>query len=259
MIRTRRIILILKIVAGLITQASDGPSIILIDWKKNRGLLAFVLRTLKTLYHLFVKLQKNKNWKDFCKEFFKKLWRKINAWNIRCWVNEMIVPLTQQPTVLYWRLSDFRYSWQFRQQQWGSKIEKNIYLLKYKGTPLFFSLQKNHQCCTLLFQVQKLIHLSNIRPWKTLLHHLMLKSHQIRGYIVKVLLALMVEIHNHILQEKYINWLLNFIKFIHFIIVLIPGYIRFLGTQTNTVRPWDARFWGPEKIRVAQTSCNLSY
>ena len=88
------------------------------------------------------------------------------------------------------------------------KIRNFIYLLKYRGTLLFFSLQKNHQYCTLLFQVQKLIHLSNIRPWKTLLHHLMLESLQIRGYIVKVLLALTVEIHNHILQEKYSMWLI---------------------------------------------------
>ena len=135
---------------------------------------------------------------------FVRNYKKNNTWNIRCWVNEMIVPSTH----IYWRLLDFRYSWQFSQQQWGWTIRHFIYLLKYRGTPLFFFLQKNHQCCTLLFQVQKSIHLSNIRPWKTLLHHLMLESLQIRGYIVKVLLALMVEIHNHILQEKYIMWLI---------------------------------------------------
>ena len=27
----------------------------------------------------------------------------------------------------------------------------------------------------------------------------------------------------------------------------------------DAVRPWDARFFGPEKIRVAQILCNSSY
>ena len=34
--------------------------------------------------------------------------KKNNTWNIRHLVNETIVPLTQRPSVLYWRLSDFR-------------------------------------------------------------------------------------------------------------------------------------------------------
>ena len=47
------------------------------------------------------------NWNDFCKEFCKKLWKKNNTWNIRCMIDETIVPSTQRPSVSYWRLSDF--------------------------------------------------------------------------------------------------------------------------------------------------------
>ena len=34
--------------------------------------------------------------------------KKNNAWNIRRLVDESFVPLTQRPSILYWRLSDFR-------------------------------------------------------------------------------------------------------------------------------------------------------
>ena len=56
--------------------------------------------TLKTLY--FCKVIK-KNLKDFFKEFYKKLWKKSDA-------DEKIVPSTQRPSVLYWRLSYFRWN-----------------------------------------------------------------------------------------------------------------------------------------------------
>ena len=36
-------------------------------------------------------------------------------------------------------------------------------------------------------------------------------------------------------------------------------YIYNKNKIQNTVRPWDALFLGPEKMRVAQNSCNLSY
>ena len=68
------------------------------------------LRALKTLYFYFCNFIKNKkiNWNDFCKEFCKKLWKKKNTWNIRRLVDETIIPSTHRPSVLYWRLSDFR-------------------------------------------------------------------------------------------------------------------------------------------------------
>ena len=34
---------------------------------------------------------------------------------------------------------------------------------------------------------------------------------------------------------------------------ILKSYIK------DTVRPWDARFWGNGKTRVAQNSCNLTY
>ena len=55
----------------LINQASDVPSIIFFHnflW----------IRALKTLYFFYKKKkEKKKNWNDFCKEFCKKLWKKI--------------------------------------------------------------------------------------------------------------------------------------------------------------------------------------
>ena len=59
------------------------------------------LSALKTLYFYFCKVMKNKNWKDSCKEFCKKLWKKILG------TSDTIVPSTQLPRVLYSRLSDF--------------------------------------------------------------------------------------------------------------------------------------------------------
>ena len=57
-----------------------------------------VLRLKRLLFvFIFVKLWniEKMNWKDFCKEFCKKLWKKNNAWNVRCLVDEMIVPSSQ--------------------------------------------------------------------------------------------------------------------------------------------------------------------
>ena len=68
----------------------DVPSIIYFF------IISYRLRALKTLYF------------HFCKGFCKKLWKKNNTWNIRCLVDELFVPSTHQPSVLYWRLSDFK-------------------------------------------------------------------------------------------------------------------------------------------------------
>ena len=66
------------------------------------------LRHSRVFIFILVNLQKTKNkLKGFCKEFCKKLWIKNNTWNIRHLFNETIIPATQQPSVLYWRLSDF--------------------------------------------------------------------------------------------------------------------------------------------------------
>ena len=60
-------------VARLINQASDGPSIILIDWKKNSGLLAWTYDTQN--FFIFVKLYKNK--KDKLKGFLQRILQEI--------------------------------------------------------------------------------------------------------------------------------------------------------------------------------------
>ena len=69
---------------GLSDQSSDCPSIIFF-------IISYKLRALKS-----------------CKEFCKKLWRKNNTWNIRRLVDESFVPAIQRPSVLCWRLSDFK-------------------------------------------------------------------------------------------------------------------------------------------------------
>ena len=64
------------------------------------------LRALKTLYFCnFIKKRKI-NWKDFCKEFCKKSWKK-NAWNIGRLVNDLFVPSSKRSIVLYCKLTDF--------------------------------------------------------------------------------------------------------------------------------------------------------
>ena len=60
-------------------------------------------RALKTLY--FCKCIKNCN--NFCKEFCKKFWKKNNTWNIGRLIDFLFVPVNQQTSVLYCRLSDF--------------------------------------------------------------------------------------------------------------------------------------------------------
>ena len=47
------------------------------------------------------------NWKAFCKVFCKKLWIKNNTRNIRRLVDDSFVPLSQRPSVIYYRLTDF--------------------------------------------------------------------------------------------------------------------------------------------------------
>ena len=55
----------------------------------------------------FIKKNKKTNWKGFCKEFCKILWKKNNTWNIRCLVNESFIPSAQWTSILYCRLTDF--------------------------------------------------------------------------------------------------------------------------------------------------------
>ena len=52
------------------------------------------LRALKTLF--------------LCKEFCKKSWKKNNTWNIRCLVDELFIPVTQQPSDLAYHIEDCR-------------------------------------------------------------------------------------------------------------------------------------------------------
>ena len=60
----------------------------------------------KLFVFIFVKLWKN--WKDFCKEFCKKLWQKNNTWNIRRLVEESFFSTNQGISILYCRLSAFK-------------------------------------------------------------------------------------------------------------------------------------------------------
>ena len=92
--------------AGLLGQMTHWPSI----WCSKYYF--FFMISCKILckngfnvfFHRFTKI----NWKKFCTEFSKKLWKKNNTWNIRCLVNESFVPATQQASILYWRLTDLQ-------------------------------------------------------------------------------------------------------------------------------------------------------
>ena len=63
---------------------------------------------LKTLY--FYYKRKKINWNNFCKEFCKKSWKKIILGTLDTWSMSRVGPLTQQPSVSYWRLSNL-YIW----------------------------------------------------------------------------------------------------------------------------------------------------
>ena len=69
-------------------------------------IISYKLRALKTLYFIFFVIKKLKiNWKDFCKEFCEKLWKKKKILGTSdTW---LMSRSSQQPSVLYWRLSDF--------------------------------------------------------------------------------------------------------------------------------------------------------
>ena len=88
---------------GIVNQVSDVPSIIFF-------MISFKILCKNPFNLFFYEIIKNKRkgWNDFCKEFFKKLWKKNNTWNIRRLVDESFVPANQQTSVLYWRLSDFK-------------------------------------------------------------------------------------------------------------------------------------------------------
>ena len=63
------------------------------------------LRALKTINFYFRKVIEKI--KDKLKRFMQRIMKKNKTWNIRRLVDETIIPSTQQPSVLYWRLSDF--------------------------------------------------------------------------------------------------------------------------------------------------------
>ena len=63
-------------------------------------LISYRLRALKTLYFYFCKII-NKN--IFAKKFARNYEKKHNAWNIRQWDNETIIPSSQRPSILYQR------------------------------------------------------------------------------------------------------------------------------------------------------------
>ena len=73
-------------------------------------IISYRLRALKTLYFYICKVMKNKkiNWKDFCKEFRKNLWKKKILETSDDWSPSR---LAQWPSVLYWRLTDFKSMW----------------------------------------------------------------------------------------------------------------------------------------------------
>ena len=58
-----------------------------------------------------------KNWKDFCKEFCNKSWKKNNTWNIRLLVDNLFVPSSKQPSVIYCRLTYYIVNWRISIQQ----------------------------------------------------------------------------------------------------------------------------------------------
>ena len=74
-------------------------------------IISYRLRALKTLYFHFCNLIKKIkiNWKGFCKEFCKILWKNNNTWNIRHLVDNSFVPSAQQTSVLYCRLTDSKW------------------------------------------------------------------------------------------------------------------------------------------------------
>ena len=100
----------------------------------------------KLFIFIFVKLQKyiETNWKDFCKEFCKKSWKKNNIWNIRRLVDDSFVPSSKRPSIWYCKLTNF--NWERSRQK------------------LTFSLYKNCTCTNWpASKIQKLVVLHKLR------------------------------------------------------------------------------------------------
>jgi hypothetical protein len=74
-------------------------------------IISYRLRPLKTT-HYFRFCKVIKKWKNELKEFLQRILQQImkenNTWNIRHLVDESFGPSTKQPSVLYWRLTDFK-------------------------------------------------------------------------------------------------------------------------------------------------------
>ena len=88
---------------GQMTQqpSSDVPSIIFF-------IIFYRLKELKTLYFYFCKIRRKLE--NRLKQFLQRMWKKNNAWNIRCLFDESFVPTTHWPSDPVYYIDDCQIS-----------------------------------------------------------------------------------------------------------------------------------------------------
>ena len=88
---------------------SDGTTNLLTKHLMFQVFFFFIIsHRLRPLESLYIHFCNFINWRGFCKEYCKILWKKNNTWNTRPLVNESFITLAQQTSVLYCRLTDFK-------------------------------------------------------------------------------------------------------------------------------------------------------
>ena len=84
---------IMRWFAGPMGQTTRQPSV----WRSKYFFFSYRLRALKTLYFHFCNFIKKMNWKGFCKEFCKILWKKIIFGTSETWLTSRLSHRPSEP------------------------------------------------------------------------------------------------------------------------------------------------------------------
>ena len=103
----KKIFNIIRWFAGSLGQMTHQPSIWCSKYYFFHDFLQNSLQKSFQFIFYFYKFTKIKIKSFVCPKSIRN-YEKNNAWNIRCLVDELFVPSIQRPSVLYWRLSDFK-------------------------------------------------------------------------------------------------------------------------------------------------------